>query len=370
VFSKSSLSNHLYGLRGKSVKEKFIIIESDDWGSIRMKNRKTYDTLLSKNYPVDQCAFNRNDALEANDDFSALFEVLRKHKGCDGKPVVLTANFIVGNPDFEKIEENSFLSYHWEPFTSTLERYPNRDQVYSLYQQGIKEGLFFPQYHGTEHVHVSNWMQALQNNDTVAREGFRHQMFSISSGLGSNCKKEFLDVFGLYHDTDAALLSDRIALGLRHFKQLWSYDSKTCIAPCYVWDDNVETILSNNGVKYIQSGRTQLSPDPGGTYVYKRRFGGQKNKLGQTYSVRNVFFEPSTDDQKDWISSAMKEIKTAFQWHTPAVISTHRVNFMGSISESNRSHGLALLDHLLTRVTKHWPDVKFIHSADLANHYS
>jgi hypothetical protein len=369
LISKSILSNHLYGFLGKKVKDKLVIIESDDWGSVRMRDYKTYDILLSKNFPVDQCAFNRNDAIEDNDDMTALFEVLKKHKGGDGNSAVLTANFIVGNPDFEQIEKENFAKYHWEPFTKTLERYPKRDNVVSLYRQGIHEGLFYPQYHGTEHVHVSNWMQALQNNDAIAHEGFKHQMFSISSGVGSNCKKEFLDVFGIYNPNDEELLSERIALGLKHFKQFWSYDSKTCIAPCYVWDERVEQMLASQGIMSLQSGRTQLMPSHTGTYTYKRRYTGHQNHLGQTYSVRNVFFEPSTDMHKDWVSDALKEIKTAFQWNTPAILSTHRVNFIGAINPDNRKRGNLLMDQLLKNITKIWPDVKFIHSADLSSYY-
>ena len=47
---KQTLKKHLINLRGKKLKEKFLVLESDDWGAIRIPNIKVRDWLYEKNY--------------------------------------------------------------------------------------------------------------------------------------------------------------------------------------------------------------------------------------------------------------------------------------------------------------------------------
>ena len=44
----------------------------------------------------------------------------------------------------------------------------------------------------------------------------------------------------------------------------------------------------------------------------------------------------------------------------PAIISTHRVNYVGSIESSHRNYSLAQLKLLLSEIVKRWPDVEFM----------
>ncbi len=87
-------------------------------------------------------------------------------------------------------------------------------------------------------------------------------------------------------------------------------------------------------------------------------------KLGLNILVRNVVFEP-TNGNSDHIGKALKQIEAAFQWHKPANISTHRVNYCGHIDPANRAKGLNSLKTLLQQIVKKWPDVEFISSAEL-----
>jgi hypothetical protein len=63
----------------------------------------------------------------------------------------------------------------------------------------------------------------------------------------------------------------------------------------------------------------------------------------------------------------MKEISSAFFWKRPAIISSHRVNYIGAINEKNSKRGLTDLQNLLQRIVKTWPDVQFISSEQLAH---
>ena len=83
--------------------------------------------------------------------------------------------------------------------------------------------------------------------------------------------------------------------------------------------------------------------------------------------VRNVHFEPSENPSVDYVSRSMKEISSAFFWKRPAIISSHRVNYIGAINEKNRTRGLTNLRDLLQRIVKTWPDVQFISTEQLAH---
>jgi len=99
----------------------------------------------------------------------------------------------------------------------------------------------------------------------------------------------------------------------------------------------------------------------------RRHFQGQRNAIGQRYLVRNVHFEPSSDLNSDWVRLALKDISIAFRLRKPAVVSTHRVNYMGGLQVSNRDRGVTLLKSLLGRVVKRWPDVEFLSAVELGD---
>lgn len=48
-----------------------------------------------------------------------------------------------------------------------------------------------------------------------------------------------------------------------------------------------------------------------------------------------------------------------------AVISSHRLNFIGNIDIQNRDRNLILFRKLLNKIMKKWPDVEFISSDEL-----
>ena len=119
-------------------------------------------------------------------------------------------------------------------------------------------------------------------------------------------------------------------------------------------------------MKYIGVSKIQKEPQGLGKIKRKLHWLGQRNAFGQTYITRNAFFEPNAPG-KDWLNTCLSEISNAFMWKKPAVISTHRTNYIGSLNSENREHSLELLDQLLSKVIKQWPDVEFITSTELGH---
>ena len=144
---KEIISRNLNNSLGWRTSRKIVIFESDDWGSVRMPSREVFFTLKNNNIPVEKSQYCKFENLESNLDLEFLFDILVSFKDSNGNHPILTANTVVANPNFERIEENGFQEYHWEPFVETLKKYPNHNNVYSLYKKGIKDKIFYPQFH-------------------------------------------------------------------------------------------------------------------------------------------------------------------------------------------------------------------------------
>ena len=108
-------------------------------------------------------------------------------------------------------------------------------------------------------------------------------------------------------------------------------------------------------------------PVPGKKGYKKRlRYTGQKEQ-GMKILTRNAFFEPSFFPGKDFADEALNRIEKAFNSGKPAIVGSHRINYMGSLSEQNRMRNLDTLKRLLAEVIKKWPEVEFMSSNQLVN---
>ena len=99
----------LYNMIGWRTKRHLVVIESDDWGSIRMPSREVYDEFLRRGIRVDNDAYCRYDSLATKEDLTDLFDVLQSVKDKNGNHPVITANCVVANPVFDKIKESNFI---------------------------------------------------------------------------------------------------------------------------------------------------------------------------------------------------------------------------------------------------------------------
>ncbi len=360
---KSAITQNLINIPGWRTKRKILVIESDDWGSVRMPSKEVYRKFVEKGLNITETDYNRLDTLESNDDISMLYEVMDSVKNSAGKNPVITANFVVGNPDFEKIRQSDYTEYHYEIVTKTLERYPGRDRVESLWRQGHSAGIFHPQFHGREHVNVVRWMEALRAKTPEIMFTFDNQ--TTFSGNGDY---NFMEVLDFNTPDDLLKMKMSLSEGLNLFEQLFGFRSKSFIPPCYTWNSDIEESLYKNGVRYIQGLVVQLLPTGSfGEYKKKYHFLGAMNQFGQYFLIRNTFFEPSLSRSSDIVGECLKRINTAFRWSKPAIISTHRINFIGSLDERNRSENLTLFRDLLERIIKLWPDVEFMSSDQLGD---
>jgi hypothetical protein len=366
----STFKKNLINIPGWRTNRKIIVIESDDWGSIRMPSKKVFNSLQRQNLYPENDPYLKYDSLATDIDMHALYEVLNSVKDKNNAPAILTANAVMGNPDFNKIKASNFQEYFWEPFTKTWANYSHCQGVEKLWKEGQQEKLLRFQCHGREHLNVDQWIKSLQNNDKMLRKAFDLEMISISSqptGLRFGYM-EGLDYFSSEEQQSKKIILEE---ALTEFHNYFGFKSKSFIANCYIWDDFIEKVLADNDVQFIQGISNQIKPELAKngqhTHTYKWHFMGQKNKLGQQYLIRNAFFEPSLEPDKDWVTDCLKRINIAFRWGKPAIIGSHRLNFIGAIHEENRTKNLMLLKTLLKEIIKNWPDVEFSTSDKVLN---
>ncbi|WP_298148592.1 hypothetical protein [Flavobacterium sp.] len=359
---KDLLKSYYFNLQGWKTSRKILVIESDDWGAERLASKQISEELI-RNKWVSNTNYNCLDTLESAQDYYAMIEVLSSVKDVHSNHAVLTANYVVSNPDYDKIARNKSTTYYYLPFTECYEKVKGSENTQTAMQQAIDNKLFVPQFHGREHLQTYLWIKNL-GQSKVLQAGFERNFFSFSRGEAGPLS--YLSAFDYETEEQRVDLLQRIQDGCRLFQSTFGFFPETIIAPENTYNSSLLFDFEKMGFKGIQGSRMQKQ-----TQISNQNLPNLPRKLG-AYSqqnlvslVRNVTFEPSASN-KDFVSKALGEIAVAFMFNKPAVICSHRVNYVGGISEINRNNSLTQLRELLKQVVKKWPTVEFMSSAQLS----
>lgn len=359
------IKKNLVNIPGWITNKKIIVIESDDWGSISMPSLSVYKKLLASGVPVDQNLFTQFDSLESEEDLDELFNVLTKYQDCKGNHPCITACSVVANPDFEKIAASDFQEYHYEPITETYQRYPNHAKSFEIWKEGIDAHILWPQFHGREHLNPKEWLKVLRTGDKHERLAFDEKaLLAITKHHSSKRFMGYLAAFDYETGEELEEFEQVIHEGQKLFETLFGFKSLSFVAPTGIRSDRLDKYLAANGIEYHQVGQ-QFLPYSEARFAIRNRLMGSINQYGQRYWRRNGTFEPSRNWNFDWVASALEEMKYAFRWNKPYVISSHRVNYIGNINKRNREVCLNMLDELLKKILSLYPDVEFMSSDQL-----
>lgn len=363
---KKFLARNLRNVFGWRTRRKLLVIESDDWGAVRMPSLESYNGLLRTGLRVDRCPYSRLDSPETQEDFQALFEVLSSVKDSRGKSAVITANTIVANPDFDKIRASGFDEYKFELFPVSIHRWTSRGNILDSIKEGIEAGVYYPQLHGREHLQVERWMSALRQGSEETLAAFNFHVFGVGTNVTSEVRRSYLAAFD--YETEAAVLpmAGIVKEAADLFFSMFGYRSKSFIPPNYVWDSALGAELKDTGISYMQGLRFFSRPHGSRSLKSVRHIGGLED-TDQLQIVRNCFFEPSLGAPEVEFRRCLQEINTAFAWNKPAVVCSHRVNFVGGLSIQNRSRSLELLRSLLNEVVRRHPSVEFVSTSELGD---
>jgi hypothetical protein len=278
----------------------------------------------------------------------------------------------MGNPDFEQIKNSEYQTYYFLPLEKTIKEYPNSSQIIDLWKKGKDYKIFIPELHGREHVNVARYMRILQSHP--GKEGLRFALDHHSIGPSMYHTFSYPNYLGALHPESKEEISDLhkyLYDAGKYFKHYLGYEANSFIAPNAEEPKELESTLFKIGVRYITRSKRRIYPIGDGKFKKEWNFIGKKNSFGQIILNRNAIFEPVAkglnSNPNDWIDSCLNEIEIAFRWNKPALISSHRVNYVGSIDPKNREIGLNSLRQLLSKVLKKWPEVEFMSSSQLGD---
>ncbi len=371
---RSEIAKNYINLRAWKTSRRIVVFESDDWGSIRMHSKEVYDKLLEKGVPVDCSYFTKYDSLETNEDIYNLIGTLSKIVDKNGRHPIFTLNSVTANPDYEKINSSKFQKYFFQTIDSSYEsNHIRSDEVLKIYRESVAKGQYFkPQFHGREHLNVLKFENNIQKNLAYSRIGVEYNcLLGLTKGKQIKSRKfyhseNYMAGFEALNSEHSKQINSITSEGLNLFHEIFGIHSDSFVAQSLIWSDDLIPVLYEKGIKYIQ-GAQQLIPIGSGKLKVRNRMTGYRNNLGQLYTRRNASFEPSSNHNIDWADKCLREIEIAFNWHTPAIINTHRVNYIGSIFATNREQSLKQLLKLLKGILKKWPNVEFFSSDELGN---
>lgn len=357
----NQLSDRIKNIIGYSTPQKYIILESDDWGSIRMPSVEVFEQLKLKGLAGENNRYQRFDTLANDQDLSGLFEVLHSVKDANGNPAKMTPVSVVANPDYQKISVAGFKEFHYVLFTDTL-RDAGHQKELDLWKEGISGGFFVPQYHGREHLNVAKWLKALQAGDENTHYAFNLGVYGVPLTQGQT----YLAAYDYFEPEELQLLDKISEDGLNRFEEVFGFRANYFVPPNGPLSSKIHAALARYGIKAIQTARFIYHEPVGfGKTRNRIRYFGMRNRNAQMYMLRNAFFEPSEPGKNNEVENCLLQIENAFQYNKPAIISSHRVNFIGALVSENRDSGLRQLRELLQKIIKKWPDVQFLTSGEL-----
>jgi hypothetical protein len=363
---KYTLVCNLKNIPGPTVRKKIVVLEADDYGGIRMPSLEAMKQMKSAGVSITESRYNLLDTLEDKEDLAALFETLQSVKGGDAGSAVMSPFVNVANPDFEKIKASGYTEYFYEPFPATMQKYGHDDDIMSYWKQGIESGIFTPEFHGREHISVQPWLQKLQEGDPHLQFAAGYGFVAVANVKGLPAyAQEFRPEFYFDKDRQKAFLHNSITEGVKLFEYLFGYTPAAFVPSNSVFHPDFEATVFQTGIPFLGVSHKNPTPAPNGELAFTNYTFRQKIKKGQlNYYIRNCAFEPS-DAGYSSIDNTLKQVAAAFRWNKPAIISTHRVNFVGGLQKQNRDKGLKELQKLLQAIVRRWPDAEFKSTANM-----
>jgi hypothetical protein len=365
---KTRIILDLKNLYGRRTKGKIVVFSVDDYGNVRVDSKQARENMDNAGLKIHS-RFDAFDSLENREDLEMLLDALTSVKDKNGHHAVFTPFALPCNIDFEKMNADNYKQYFFEPLHQTFEKLAGNNPsaytgAWSLWKEGMEKKILSPQFHGREHFNLKVFEEKLADKDAALITALKNR--SYTSIINSGCRTiNTMGAFDFWELDENFRFETIIAEGLDAFQKVFGCKAVHFISPAGSENPIIHKYLLEHGIQFIDTPMIKQEHWGKGKYKTVLNYTGKKNKLGQTFMVRNVVFEPGEKRSFDWVNYTLKQIEAAFRWNRPANISTHRVNFCGHIDPRNRGKGITALKTLLQRIVKRWPDVEFMSSGEL-----
>lgn len=329
-----------------------VLFQSDDWGRAGVRDREGWEELRAAGLNLGEKPYDFY-SLETAEDLAALMDVLRKHHDSVGRKPSLAMNFILANVDFDRCLEPGDKQMPLRPLSDGLPARWRRPHLVDAYRQGIRERLFFPALHGLTHFcpqAVSRELHADGERSRLLKKLWRAQTPYIHWRMpwigyeywdpGMTRTNQFLSF---------EVQRSAIQRAAQIFRELFSTNPFSACAPGYRANADSRTAWFETGVRVVQHG----PGEPRAPYL---------DENGMLSTFRTVEMEPAVERCN--LDKLLTQVEQGFACGRPAVISIHAINFHSTIQDF-RTSTVRLLDEFLTALEKGWPDLLYVHDADL-----
>jgi hypothetical protein len=332
-----------------------VIIQSDDWGHACVESRDQHERILRAG--VDTSNAWSEDAFEGDADVTGLAALLREFRDASGRSARLTLNFIVARPDFEAIEASDFRAYRSTPIRLA-------GGIAVAMHAKDSDAVFEVQLHGAEHIAPARWLRLLRAGapDVSAYFAARAMpppgVVARHPGLGA--------AYLPCPDANGSGVpgpEERLLGSIRIFASLFSRKAQGFVPPNHAWDGSLDHLLYREGVRHLQACHIRyptFAAAESGQWRALRSGAERGNDLWR--QTRNVEFEPVV--RPDHVDAAIARACLLVERGIPAVINTHRINYVGAIRSERAACGRERLGDLLSALVRTRDDVRFLGSAE------
>ncbi|HMM46973.1 MAG TPA: hypothetical protein PKC12_03230 [Thiobacillaceae bacterium] len=307
-----------------------LAIESDDWGA----------------GPLAQAEV-----------LARLGAMLQEIRDAGGRPALMTLGLIMEVPDGGRIAATGGTVYHGRPLAD-----PGFDDVRTAIQGGVAAGVFVPQLHGQCHYWPPALLAAAQT-DAAVRDWLRAPTPAVTEELPSALQSRWTDASELpSRALDPSAIRQAVADEVATYAATLGEAPTVAVATTFVWNDAVEAAWAAAGVDTVitpgvrATGRDAAGA-PGG--VDASMLAGERSAAGQTYLVRDVYFEPTLGHAPERLVDGLRN---RTRQGRACLVETHRFNFLRAPDAS-----LAALEDALRRALAACPGLRFASPRELAH---
>ena len=316
------------------LRDPVVIIESDDWGP---------------------------GSAEQAERLAAVCETLSRYQDATGRHPVLTVGLVLAAPDAAAIRHGDFAHYQHRTLAD-----PRDAELLATLRDGVRRGVLALQLHGLEHLWPPTFMKLARQDGAVRR--WLESDDAATETLPPAVQSRWIDGSALpSQPLAAAAIQSAAREEVAAFARLFGELPAVAVPPTFIWNAEVERAWAAAGVRFVVT--------PGRRYT-RRNAQGQPDEVdrwmangeigagGVRYLVRDLYFEPTFGHQAE---SALAAIQERVRLGRPALLETHRFNFLGdaAVCESSRRE----LERLLAGLLREFPTVRFMSTEELGEAY-
>ena len=322
-----------------------VVLESDDWGLCAWSPDEAAHRELAV-LPAFRGAAGRRyggSTLESAADVRQLASLLGEFRGADGFAPVWQANTVMAAPDYARLHAPEFACEALP--TLAHPHAPSRWARPGLWEEidaARESGVWWPELHGLHHLPESAWLRALREGAPDARRAFELQS-PVCEAVASSGEFDVSEPL--------AVRRRNLEQAVAHFRARFGRSPESFCPPDYRCDAEVDRGALRLEIHTIQGRPERPVPPLTRLFHIFARYRFPDIEGGMFYMPPRIAFEPgaAADSRRLGTDAAFRRIREAWARAQPAVVSTHRANFV-QIDPARSVSGLAQLRELLERL--------------------